>query len=83
MIQGCANCRFWGRSNAGGHAACRAHPPRIIETVAQLDLASPHGGGEFDESTAFIATRFPQTADDEWCGEYEPTAQHSRMEFHP
>lgn len=76
----CGSCRFW-RKQPGNveFADCRRTSPRIIDRVIQQDLEEEPQGG-IDNSTIEIATRFPRTFVDDWCGKYEPNAEQVRRE---
>ncbi|MGJ3243784.1 MAG: hypothetical protein ACFE0O_12650 [Opitutales bacterium] len=53
----CASCRYWNPSATADEGECRRHPPQAISF-------------KVGESVKF-ETRFPATASEDWCGEYE------------
>jgi hypothetical protein len=53
----CATCRHWNASATADTGECRRHPPQAIS---------------FKVGDAMkFETRFPATAGNDWCGEYE------------
>jgi hypothetical protein len=67
----CGNCKFWkdiDKHNAGNHGQCRRFPPVVVSLPpSQID-----GHGDGDTFNPWDATVFPETWNDDWCGEYQP-----------
>ena len=63
----CGTCLYW-RHHGGDFGCCQRHAPRprtVDETVCKLpdgDYCAPK----------FVAV-WPETGNDEWCGDYAPT----------
>lgn len=57
----CSTCRFWQRDSMGVDKAvigeCRRRSPALVVIT--------------ERGNQITATRFPETIDDEWCGEWE------------
>lgn len=82
--ESCAGCRFWDRYDDEGLLEsqrrvgdCRRRPPLISETIVARVMPPPHynsGVGLADAmepETLYIASAFPVTHEESWCGEFE------------
>lgn len=62
----CASCRFWLRWRESSSGACRRFPPQFqVGTSYNRDIEA----SEVDSTAAF-----PNTDDDDWCGEFQVKA---------
>lgn len=52
----CADCAHW-KASASGDGECRRHAPQLISFEVDDDVK--------------IQSRFPTTAQDDWCGDFE------------
>lgn len=67
----CAACRFWLDSDGDPRehkGYCRRKSPQIIGAVVTADMGEYTA--DVDNSTIYMATRFPITTADEWCGKW-------------
>lgn len=79
VIQCCANCRFWLRSDdvkktgaesiLPGAGLCRRFPPTV--TIKGKALKAIVNDSYGPRTEVAQATRFPVMGPDEWCGEYQ------------
>lgn len=60
----CKDCRYWNAGYRGDVGQCRLSPPTVIETH--------HLNREYTE------TVWPETKENEWCGQYEGKESRSR-----
>lgn len=71
----CENCRFWYRQYVALDkpdrlAQCLRYPPAVVGIGAMMN--------EFPLVTLdeeYESSRFPVTAQDDWCGEWQPQRQ--------
>lgn len=66
----CKTCPYWERLTATGEGdtgQCQRHPPQVVGCLAG-------GGGVFNR--LHTETFFPETFDDDWCGEHPDTAEY-------
>ena len=84
----CRICRFWqldlginevdpGEDVTAGFGWCRREPPKIIDRMARIAIATPTFGGHVvdpeDVASAIpvsAASLFPATFGTEWCGRF-------------
>jgi hypothetical protein len=70
MTENCGQCRFWKPHEDNAFGDCRRHPPRVfIEPLVRMSDDNPDGD-EIDRGDLLMATKFPPTYTDDWCGEY-------------
>ena len=64
----CDGCKFWERvSDDAENGECHRYPPVLLPmTLEQCG----HGEAGDDRFVEWDATRYPQTPEEEWCGEF-------------
>lgn len=75
--QNCGNCKFWSKRSDGsaemGGGYCRRYPPffpsglRVYSTNA--------ASGDIEPSSGFLNDAWPNTHQQEWCGEFKPAGR--------
>ena len=76
--QCCQLCRFWRRDELVEHhdtGACLRHAPRPTTFLAMYRLLAGANGDP--NNTDFLSVEnteacWPTTAEDDWCGEFQP-----------
>ncbi len=74
MDEKCATCRFWLAvrqvydGNAEVFGVCRRYPPGGLSTYVLQMLAL----GRAAELTPVSEAHWPNTSEEDWCGEYSP-----------
>ncbi len=82
MNRACGTCTFFhplASDHAGAaRGTCRQRPPCVSEALLRHDIAQH---GEPDNSSVYMATRFPVLEADDWCGQYGPNDAEVRREW--
>ena len=60
----CGTCRFWYGLGGGCPGECRVNPPTVSDRLLKECSDS--------DDSIYVATVFPMTRVDEWCGSHEP-----------
>lgn len=67
----CRACDFWVQMGSGQPVSgrCHRHPPRIIDAAYERNVAERPDDSDLDHIE--IATQFPITDADDFCGEFQ------------
>lgn len=73
----CENCRFFSEFDIEDGGWCRRHPPRLSEAILHsIFKDEPHEGDRgLTPDEGHLASQFPWTYQDSWCGEHQPNNQ--------
>ena len=64
MDEVCSNCRFW-KPDVIAHGFCKRHAPAMKSTLREVP------NSPFNWYLLVSDTQFPETAPDDWCGEFK------------
>jgi hypothetical protein len=72
MDMECKTCKYWDQevmeSHGDGIGECRRFPPFISDQIYKKQLVASNGN---IEDARWIATIYPITAQQDWCGEWK------------
>lgn len=77
-METCGSCRFWDRRlDRVESGNCRRRPPVILECVAAANISAE---GDLDSADLELATRYPITFIDDWCGDHDISSEAVRRQ---